>query len=315
MKLQQLRYVVEIVKQGNHLSAAAEALNTSQPGVSRQIQLLESELGVDIFLRTRNRIIGLTEPGEHVLAIAKRVAGDLGSLRSLKMDLESVDKGELIIATTHTQARYVLPNIIAGFIRKYPSVELILKQGDPESICQMVEDGEADFAVGPETRRPFPQLLRLDSTHIERVVVGLTDHEIFTEPKLTYRNLSAHPIIAYDSRYSGRWKVLEAFKKAGYEPRFSLSAIDADVSKTYAKLGLGLAILTNVAFDPAVDVGLAARDASHLFAPSTTTVTLRPTTYVRPFVLDFISSLSETLTSRRLRQVIKTAATRERVGR
>lgn len=311
MKLQQLRYVVEIVKQGNHLSAAAEALNTSQPGVSRQIQLLESELGVDIFVRTRNRIIGLTEPGEHVLAIAKRVTGDLGSLRSLKLDLESVDKGELIIATTHTQARYVLPNIIVEFIKQYPSVELILKQGDPETICQMVEDGEADFAVGPETRRAFPQLLRFESTHLDRIVVGLADHEIFSEQKLTYQNLAAHPIIAYDQRYSGRWKVLEAFRKAGCEPRFSLSAIDADVSKTYAKLGLGLAILTNVAFDLEADIGLVSRDASHLFPPSTTTISLRPTTYVRPFILDFISSLSESLTAHQLRHAIKSAASRD----
>src|SRR5690606_12917040 len=127
MKLQQLRYVAEIVKQGNHLSAAADALNTSQPGVSRQIQLLESELGVEIFQRTRNRIIGLTEPGEHVLAIAKRVTADIAALKSLKADLESADTGRMVIATTHTQARYVLPNIVVNFIKRYPKVELILK--------------------------------------------------------------------------------------------------------------------------------------------------------------------------------------------
>lgn len=311
MKLQQLRYVVEIVRQGNHLSAAAEALHTSQPGVSRQIQLLESELGVDIFQRTRNRIIGLTEPGEHVYAIAKRVTADLGALRSLKMDLESVDHGTLVIATTHTQARYILPKIIADFIRRYPSVDLVLKQGDPETICQMVDDGMADFAIGPQTLKPYPQLLKITFSEIQRVVVGVAGHPIFSEPELTYEKLAAHPIITYDTRYSGHWKVMEAFRRAGFEPRVSLSAIDADVSKTYAGLGLGLAILTDVAFDPETDVGLAARDASALFPPSRTTLTLRPTTYIRPFILEFLSSLSESLTVRSLRDAIRQSAMKD----
>jgi LysR family cys regulon transcriptional activator len=311
MKLQQLRYVVEIVRQGNHLSAAADALHTSQPGVSRQIQLLESELGVDIFLRTRNRIIGLTEPGEHVLAIAKRVTSDLSALRSLKMDLEAVDKGTMVIATTHTQARYVLPKIIAGFIKRYPSVELVLKQGDPESICEMVDEGAADFAIGPETLTPYPDLLKVHLFEIPRIVVGPEGHPIFSEPELTYKALAAHPLIAYDFRYSGHWLVMQSFQRAGYQPRVSLSAIDADVSKTYAAMGLGLSILTNVAYDPDVDVGLEARDASHLFAPSRTTLALRPTTYIRPFILDFLSSLSGTLTNKMLRDAIRQAASKE----
>ncbi|MEX0409562.1 LysR substrate-binding domain-containing protein [Aquibium sp. LZ166] len=311
MKLQQLRYVAEIAKQGNHLSAAAEALNTSQPGVSRQIQVLEGELGVDIFRRTRNRIIGLTEPGEHVLAIAKRVTADVATLRSLKMDLEALDQGQMVIATTHTQARYVLPNIVASFIKRYPKVELILKQGDPETICAMVEDGEADFSVGPETQRNFPELLRLQGNEIHRIVVGPSGHSIFSEPELTYENLAAHPLIAYDTRYSGRWKVMEAFQRAGCTPRFALSAIDADVSKTYALLDLGLAILTNVAYNPAQDIGLEARDASHLFPPSTTTITLRPTSYIRPYVLEFISSLSENLSLRAVRSALKSAIARD----
>lgn len=311
MKLQQLRYVAEIVKQGNHLSAAADALNTSQPGVSRQIQLLEGELGVEIFQRTRNRIIGLTEPGEHVLAIARRVTADVAALRSLRADLESADTGQMVIATTHTQARYVLPSIVVDFVKRYPRVELILKQGDPESICAMVENGEADFSVGPETQRQFPELLRLNGNKIDRVVVGLKGHSIFSEPELTYENLAAHPIIAYDTRYTGRWKVMEAFRRAGLSPRFSLSAIDADVSKTYALLGLGLAILTNVAYNPERDTGLDARDASHLFEPSMTTVTLRPTSYIRPYILEFIASLSESLTIRELRSALKNAIIRE----
>lgn len=308
MKLQQLRYVAEIVRQGNHLSAAAEALHTSQPGVSRQIQLLESELGFEIFERTRNRIIGLTEPGEHVLAIAKRITADLEGLRALKDDLKAKDRGTLTIATTHTQARYVLPRVVKRFIERYPQVELILKQGDPEHICQMVEDGEADVALGPETVKSFPQLLKLPCFELSRCVVGLTGHPIFALAEMGLADIAAYPIITYDPRYSGRWKVMGAFKKAGIKPRVILSAIDADVSKTYAAMGLGLAILTNVAFDPERDENLSARDASHLFPSSTSTVAIRPSTYVRPFVLDFIATIAEHLTPKAVREALRAVA-------
>lgn len=314
MNLQQLRYVAEIARQGNHLSAAAEALHTSQPGVSRQIQLLESELGFDIFVRTRNRIIGLTEPGEHVLAIAKRVTTDLAGLRSLKEDLRSKDRGILTIATTHTQARYVLPKFIKAFIERYPSVQLNLKQGDLELICQMVEDGEADIALGPETVRSFPQLLKLPCFELPRSVVGLTGHPIFSVPDLTLEAVAAYPIITYDPRYSGRWKVMAAFKKAGIEPRITLSAIDADVCKTYAAMGLGLAILTSVTFDPEHDEGLSARDCRHLFASSTSTVAIRPGTYMRPFVLDFIASIAAHLTPKAVRDAMRSMALTETAG-
>lgn len=308
MKLQQLRYVAEIVRQGNHLSAAAEALHTSQPGVSRQIQLLESELGFEIFVRTRNRVIGLTEQGKHVLAIAKRVTTDLEGLRALGEDAKAKDRGVLTIATTHTQARYVLPRVIKQFIEQYPKVELVLKQGDPEQICQMVEDGDADLALGPETARSFPQLVKLPCFELTRSVVGLKGLPIFSLPAITLHDIATYPIITYDPRYTGRWKVMGEFKKAGIRPKVTLSAIDADICKTYAAMGLGLAILTSVTFDAEHDVKLEARDASHLFAASTSTIAMRPSTYVRPFVLDFIASLAEGLTPKVVRERIRAAA-------
>jgi LysR family cys regulon transcriptional activator len=178
MKLQQLRYVLEITRHGNHLSAAAEALNTSQPGVSRQIQLLEAELGFEIFVRTRNRIIGLTPPGQHVVDIARRVIDDVGALRSLKDEMTVGNKGTLSIGTTHTQARYVLPRVIALFVKTYPDVELILKEGDPEEICQMVDEGDADLAIGTETSGALPHLVRLPCFEITRSVVAKVDHPI-----------------------------------------------------------------------------------------------------------------------------------------
>jgi LysR family cys regulon transcriptional activator len=307
MKLQQLQYVAEIVRQGNHLSAAAEALHTSQPGVSRQIQLLESELGFEIFVRTRNRIIGMTEQGKHVLAIAKRVTMDLEGLRSLKEDLKAKDRGVLTIATTHTQARYVLPPVVKSFLERYPAVELILKQGDPEQVCEMVEDGEADIALGPQTVRSFPHLLKLPCFELPRCVVALTGHPIFARPQMTLADIAEYPIISYAPRYTGRWKVMDAFKKANLKPRIILSAIDADVCKTYASIGLGLAILTSVVFDADRDEGLSARDASHLFESSVSTVAIRPSTYVRPFVLDFITSIAEHLTASHVREALRSA--------
>jgi LysR family transcriptional regulator, cys regulon transcriptional activator len=308
MKLQQLRYVAEIVRQGNHLSAAAEALHTSQPGVSRQIQLLESELGFEVFVRTRNRIIGLTEQGQHVLAIAKRVTTDLEGLRALGADVKAKDRGVLTVATTHTQARYVLPRVVKAFIERYPNVQLVLKQGDPEQVCQMVEDGESDIALGPETVRHFPQLVKLPCFELPRSVVGLKGHPIFSLPSINLHDIAAYPIITYDPRYTGRWKVMGEFKKAGIKPKVILSAIDADVCKTYAAMGLGLAILTSVTYDADHDVELQARDGSHLFASSTSTVAIRPSIYIRPFVLDFIASLAERLTPKFVRETIRAAA-------
>jgi len=305
MNLQQLRYVVEIVSHGNHLSAAAEALNSSQPAVSRQIQLLEQELGFEIFARTRNRIIGLTEPGNVVLSIAQRVATDVTALKRLKEDMHAGNRGIFTIGTTHTQARYVLPKIVKQFIHEYPNVKLVLKQGDPEEICAMVDAGDADLAIGTETTRDFPNLVKLDCFELKRCVVAPSGHSILTVPKLTLREIAKHPIITYDNRYSGRWKVMKAFADAGLEPKIIMSGIDADVCKTYVQLGLGIGILAAVTFDKDRDIGIEARDASQVLPSSTIKVALRPNTYLRPFLLDFIHSIAPALTSTVVRKALK----------
>jgi len=310
MKLQQLRYVVEIVRHGNHLSAAAEALNTSQPGVSRQIQLLEMELGFEIFQRTRNRIIGITEPGQLVLAIAQRVTIDVAALRTLKKDMNSGNRGTLTIGTTHTQARYVLPAVIERFIKRYPKVHLVLKQGDPEEICALVESGEADIAVGTETMREFPGLVQLDCFELPRSIIARRGHPLLGVPELTAEAIAEHPIITYDTRYSGRWKVMKAFHDKGIEPKVILSAIDADVCKTYVEMGLGVAILTTVTFDARRDVELDARDASHLFPASMIKVSLRPNVYLRPFIVDFINSIAPQITLNVLRHAMREASSK-----
>jgi LysR family transcriptional regulator, cys regulon transcriptional activator len=310
VKLQQLRYVVEIVRQGNHLSAAAEAVHTSQPGVSRQIQLLETELGFEIFVRTRNRIIGLTEPGKQVLEVARRVVNDVSALKSLKEEMSASNRGTLTIATTHTLARYILPQAIESFLRKFPDVQLVLKQGDPEQICELVDAGDADLAIGTETEREFAHLVKLPWLDIVRSVVAKKGHPILKVEPLTLQRLAEYPIITYDPRYSGRRKVLSAFKDAGIEPKIVMSAVDADVSKTYVAMGLGIAIMATVSFDPAQDKALGARDASKLFAPSTTYITLRANAYLRSFALQFIRSLSPRLTLNAVRESLRVAAGR-----
>jgi LysR family cys regulon transcriptional activator len=308
MKLQQLRYILEIVRHGNHLSAAAKALHTSQPGVSRQVQLLEAELGFGVFERTRNRIIGLTEHGVEVLAIAKRVSADILALRALKEDVTSGNRGTLTIATTHTQARYVLPNVIKTFVTAYPEVHLVLKQGDPEEVCALVDSGEADIAIGTETTRQYPDLVRLDCYKLERSVAAKVGHPILDVEPLTIEAIGAYPIITYGPRYSGYRKVMQAFNDAGVEPKIILNAIDADVSKTYVEMGLGIAILTSITVEPTRDVGLRARDARHLFAPSMVAVTLRANTYMRPFVLDFIRATASHLSPTVVREALRKAS-------
>jgi LysR family cys regulon transcriptional activator len=307
MKLRQLRYVLEITQHGNHLSAAAEALNTSQPGVSRQIQLLESELGFEIFLRTRNRIIGLTPSGQHVVDIARRVVDDVDALRSLKDQASVGDRGTLTIGTTHTQARYVLPRVIASFVKAYPDVELVLKEGDPEEVCQMVEAGTADLAIGTETSQSYPHLLKLPCFEITRSVVAKAGHPILKVPKLTLQEIAAYPLIVYGARHSGRPKVMNAFAKAGIEPKISLSAIDADVCKTYVELGLGIAILADITIDASRDTAIRARSAKHLFESSVCFVTLRPTSYIRPYVVDFVRAISPALTAASIRAAMRSS--------
>ncbi|MEP9375160.1 LysR substrate-binding domain-containing protein [Aquabacter sp. CN5-332] len=296
MKLQQLRYILEIVRQNNHLSAAAEALHTSQPGVSRQVQLLEAELGFEIFLRTRNRIIGPTEPGRLVLEIAKRVVTDMAALRSLKDDVNSGAHGTLTIGTTHTQARYVLPHVIEEFVKSHPDVQLVLRQGNPEDICAMVDAGEADLAIGTDTMNVLPNLVKLPCFSLPRSVVALKDHPILKIEELTLEEIARYPIISYDQRYSGRWRVMNAFTKAGLEPKVILSAIDADVCKTYIELGLGIGVLTTITYNPKRDLELGLRDASHLFEPSTIFISLRANTYLRGYMLDFIKAVAPQLT-------------------
>lgn len=296
----QLRHVVEVFRHGNHISKTAEALHISQPAISKHIQLLEDELGFAIFDRRRNRIVGLTEAGRELVKIAERILSDIDNLKRLGAETANRDQGTLTIATTHTQARYVLPRVIERFLKRFPTVRLRLRQGDPTGICEMVEAGEADLAIGSETTRPFPGLVRFSSHTLPRSIIAKAGHPLARVRKPTLAQVAQYPLITYDPAYSGRWTLIDSFHKAGLEPNIVFGAVDADVSKTYVEMGLGIAVLATAAFDKAKDRGLVAKDASHLFEPATVFVTLRAKAYLRRSTYEFI----QTFDSRLRRDVI-----------
>jgi len=303
MKLQQLRYVLEITRRGNHLSAAAEALHTSQPGVSRQIQLLEAELGFEIFLRTRNRIIGLTPFGQHVVDIARRVVDEMGALRSLKDEVCVGKRGSLTIGTTHTQARYSLPKVVSEFKRRYPKVHLTMKQGSPQLLAEMVIAREADIAIATEALDGYPKLLALPGYEWSHCVVVPARHPLAKGRRLTLEELARHPIVTYDAAFAGRTHIDAAFGAQGLAPDIVLSAVDSDVIKTYVELGLGVGIIAAMAFDEERDRSLRALDAGHLFGTMTTRVAVRRGAALRGYAYTFIELFSPRLN----RKLVETA--------
>ncbi len=296
MNLQQLRYLNEIVRQGLKISDAANALYTSQPGISKQIKLLEEELGIEIFVRSGKRIAAVTEPGKAVLAIAQRMLHDAENLREVAQEFHSQDSGHLIIATTHTQARYALPPVVKQFIKRYPGVKLGLHQGNPTQIAEQVLSGEADIGIATESLSLYDDLVTLPCYEWNHCVITPPRHPLLAEKKLTLAKIAQYPIITYDFAFSGRGKINAAFEAASIQPNIALTAIDADVIKTYVELGLGIGILAKMAFIPERDKHLRMMDAGHLFKPSTTRIALRKNEYLRGYTYDFIELFAPHLT-------------------
>ncbi|HMV53999.1 MAG TPA: HTH-type transcriptional regulator CysB [Rhodocyclaceae bacterium] len=296
MNLQQLRYVAEVARAGFNVSDAAEALFTSQPGVSKQLKLLEEELGVDIFVRHGKRLTGITEPGRQVLAIAERVLRDIDNLKQVGAEFAREASGRLGIATTHTQARYALPPVIRKFVERYPGVQLSLHQGNPSQCCEYVLSGEADIAVATEAISEFGDLVMLPCYQWNRVVIAPPGHPILAEKPLTLEAIARHPIITYDFAFTGRSQINKAFLSRGLRPNVTLTAIDSDVIKTYVALGLGIGIIAGMAFNPAEDRNLGMADASHLFESSTTRIGVRRNAYLRGYTYAFIELFAPHLT-------------------
>ncbi|MBM3350476.1 MAG: CysB family HTH-type transcriptional regulator [Betaproteobacteria bacterium] len=292
MKLHQLRYLHEIVQHGLNISHAAEALYTSQPGVSKQIQLIEQELGLKIFTRNGKRLTGLTGPGKAVIALATRVMRDIENIKRVGEEFSDVECGALTIATTHTQARYKLPAAVKAFMTQYPKVKLNIHQGNPHQVAVQVASGEADIGIATEAISDVDGLLCLPCYQWNRCVVVPHDHPLLSEDKLTLTKLASYPLITYDFAFTGGTLVSKTFSEAGLSPNVVLTAIDADVIKTYVSLGLGVGLLANMAYDTERDVNLARIDASHLFADSTTYLGVRKDAFLRNYMYDFIELIA-----------------------
>jgi LysR family cys regulon transcriptional activator len=288
MNLQQLRYVREVARCGLNVSDAAESLYTSQPGVSKQIRLLEEELGVEIFVRRGKRIVEVTEPGRQVLAIADRLLRDIDNLKQVGSEFSDQATGRLAIATTHTQARYALPRVIQQFVQRYPGVRLSLRQGSPTEICRYVIAGEADIAIATEAIEHYEELVMLPCYQWNRCVVAPPDHPILKARPLTLEAIARYPIVTYDFAFAGRSQINKAFAARDLAPNVVLTAIDTDVIKTYVALGLGIGIIAAMAYDRDADKSLLAVDAAHLFESATTRNGLRRNDYLRGYTYAFI---------------------------
>ncbi len=295
MNLQQLRYLCAIVDHGLNVSDAAEALFTSQPGISKQVRQLEDEIGVPVFVRHGKRLSALTPAGKAVVATARRALREIENLRRVGAEFKSEDTGVLSIATTHTQARYVLPKVIRDFASRYPRVKVVLHQGNPLQVAEQTARGEVDVGIATEALSSFPELVALPCYEWNRSVLVPTAHPLAAVKPLTLAAIARYPIITYDFAFTGRSQINAAFDTEGLDPNVVLTALDADVIKTYVELGMGIGIVASMAYDPARDTGLARLDASHLFAPSVTRLALRRDGFLRGYVYDFIARFAPAL--------------------
>lgn len=292
MKLQQLRYIWEVAHHDLNVSATAQSLYTSQPGISKQIRLLEDELGVEIFARSGKHLTHVTPAGEAILSAAEEVLFKVKSIRQVAEEFADERKGSLSIATTHTQARYALPATIKGFIAQYPDVSLHMHQGTPMQISEMASDGTVDFAIATEALDLFSNLIMMPCYRWNRCILVPRDHPLAQLSQLTLEDVAAHPIVTYVFGFTGRSKLDDAFMAKGLVPKVVFTATDADVIKTYVRLGLGIGIIAAMAHDKSIDSDLVALDASHLFASSVTQIGCRRDTFLRGYMYEFIEKFA-----------------------
>ncbi len=308
MKLQQLRYLHEVARNALNITNAAEALYTSQPGVSKQIQLFEEELGLQIFQRNGKRLTGITEPGAKILALAAKVMLDVDNIKRVGDEFSNVETGALTIATTHTQARYKLPSVVKAFMTDYPHVKLNIHQGNPSQVAEQVASGDADIGIATEYISDYENLLCLPCYQWNRCVVVPHGHPLLLDGTLTLAKLAAYPLITYDFGFTGGTLVSKTFSDAGLSPNVVLTAIDADVIKTYVTLGLGVGLLANMAYDPERDANLAMVDVRHLFPDSTTYIGVRKDAFLRGYMYGFIELIAPHFNRKTINEALKIGA-------
>ncbi|NOX51861.1 MAG: HTH-type transcriptional regulator CysB [Gammaproteobacteria bacterium] len=313
MKLQQLRYIWEVTHHDLNVSATAQALFTSQPGISKQIRLLEDELNVEIFARSGKHLTHVTQVGEVIIKIAGEILRQSSTIKQVAQEYSNEKEGSLSIATTHTQARYALPQIIKDFRVNYPQVTLHMNQGSPEQIAELAASGEVDFAIATEGLELFQDLVMMPCYEWNRAVVVPVGHPLCDAGKLTLEDVAQHPIVTYVFGFTGRSKLDEAFSNAGMSANVVFTATDTDVIKTYVRLGLGVGIIAQMAYDDVVDDDLVAIDASHLFDSSVTHIGFRKGTFLRRYMLDFIEAFAPHLDEDMVGKAVSVGTQKERL--
>jgi LysR family transcriptional regulator, cys regulon transcriptional activator len=304
MNFQQLRVVRETVRRNFNLTEVANTLFTSQSGVSKHIKDLEDELGVELFLRRGKRLLGLTDPGKELIEVVERILLDTANIKRLGEQFSNREQGQLIIATTHTQARYVLPHVVAAFRQAYPKVRLTLHQGSPVEIASMLSDGEADIGICTETLRDVATLTTFTFYSWHHGVVVPKNHALEKVRPLTLEAIAEWPLITYHEGFTGRGNIDRTFAQAGLAPDIVMSAMDTDVLKAYVELGLGVGIIAAMAFDPKRDAGLKLIDAASLFEANTSLIAVRKGSYLRNYAYRFIELCSPALPEATVRAAV-----------
>jgi LysR family cys regulon transcriptional activator len=308
MNLHQFRFVQEAVRRNLNLTEAAKALHTSQPGVSKAIIELEEELGIDIFARHGKRLKRVTEPGQHVLQSIELILREVGNLKRIGEQFSAQDSGTLSIATTHTQARYVLPEKVAALRTAFPKVNISLHQGAPDQVARMLIDEVAEIGIATESLADYAELVTLPCYSWQHMLVLPTDHPLARLDRVTLEDVAQEPLITYHPSFTGRTRIDQAFATNKLEPRIALEAIDSDVIKTYVRLGLGVGIAAEMAVRDVLDDclnnggkgGLVARPVGHLFGQNIARVAFKRGAYLRNFVFTFAELLGDRLNRERI---------------
>lgn len=305
MNLQQLRYAAEIARRGLNVSEAAAALHTSQPGVSKQLRALEEELGVELFVRQGRRLVAITDAGREVLAGIDRILAEIATLRSVGEEYAHHGKGSLTVAVTHTQARYALPRVVTEFKKRFPEVRLKVLQGSPHQLARLVVEREADIAIATEALAEYDELVSIPCYQWHHCVVVPAGHALAKAKALTLEAIARHPIVTYDTSFTGRTAIDRAFAQRGLRPEIALTALDSDVIKSYASLGLGAGIISSVAVGNAKREGLVVLDASHLFPTQTTRIAFRRKAWLRGYAVEFIRLFVPHLTREAIGRLVR----------
>jgi len=305
MNFQQLRIIRETVRQNFNLTEVGNSLATSQSGVSKHILDLEDELGIELFVRKGKRLLGLTEPGKELLAIVERILLDTKNIKQLGEQYSQTDKGQLTIATTHTQARYALPKVVGQFKQRFPKVHLALHQGSPQEIVEMLLDGRADIGIATEALDQQSELVTFPYYSWQHTAVAPKGHPLEGKANISLEDIAEYPIVTYHEGFTGRKSIDATFAKIGITPDIVMSALDADVIKTYVELGLGIGVIASMAYQIDRDSKLTLLDTATLFEKNTTQIALRKGYFLRGFAYEFIELCSPDLSEAKIKAALK----------